>query len=111
LSSAIADRLAYFGEILPHDRVDVRMSASARGDVAHRGGNSYGFFHYVMPTSLLSPTMKRYAAGLRCVRVILTFFPMRLASMRPSTWAIVEFSSTMEFSISQCSSEHPLPIE
>ena len=46
-----------------------------------------------MPTSLLSPSMKRYAAGLRCVLQIFTFFPIKLASMRPFTFAIVEFSS------------------
>ena len=55
--------------------------------------------------------MKRYAAGLRWVRPIFTFFPIRLASMRPSTWAIVEFSSTMEFSISQCSRMQRFPID
>src|SRR5579872_1079705 len=64
-----------------------------------------------MPTSELSPSMNRYATGLRCVRQILTFLPIRLASMRPSTLAIVEFSSTIEFSISQCSSWQPLPID
>jgi len=45
------------------------------------------------------------------VRLIFTFFPIRLASMRPSTCAIVEFSSTMEFSISQCSRTQRFPID
>src|SRR5437867_3611471 len=111
VDTKVVNRLAHLRQILLHHGLDRRMRPSARGDDCNRGSESGGSPHYVMPTSLLSPSMNRYAAGLRCVRVIFTFLPIRLASMRPSTEEIIEFSSTIEFSISQFSRTQPLPID
>jgi len=107
----IVDRLADVSEVVAHDFRFRGLRLAAGGKDRNRGSDSHGSLHYVMPTSLLSPSMNRYAAGLRCVLVIFTFFPMRRASIRPLTWAIVEFSRTIEFSISQYYSTHLLPIE